>query len=356
MMFGNVDLTTTNTSRQREEHSEGHHEMSCIHHTLQIMCNIFHIGLMVFGLFLFIYGIIISFHKPDPQKAMGSIVELYASALLLASIMGIFGTYRTSCRRIPLQISYKLVPVIVVLNVSIIIILIIEKHSFLRYLEEKKEELFLSSDDVQYIQLHFNLIYQILILCTLLEIGRFYLDRQLWKYCQVFDHDVRQEEIYRRSRDLEESRRRWNAERNGESIDEEGGSSSMTSPLLYKTNDTSRHDPNNEISMSNTSWWEDPEDSTVQDDMNVSSASWSLSKLLFHRKKQLEEESAPSTPLESSYNEIIQQDSDDNFADVTDEILYPNTDIPFHNSEPLQTSDASDCMRPNDNPQSPDPN
>ena len=354
MIFGNVDLTTSNTSsRQREEHSEGHHEMSCIHHTLQIMCNIFHIGLMVSGLFLFIYGIMISFHKPDPQKAMGSMLELYASALLLASIMGIFGTYRTSCRRIPLQISYKLVPVIVVLNVSIIIILIIEKHSFLRYLEEKKEEFFLSSDDVQYIQLHFNLIYQILILCTLLDIGRFYLDRQLWKYCQLFDHDVRQEENYRRSRDLEESRRRWNAERNGESIiDDEGSSSLMTSPLLYKRNDTSRNDANNEASMSNTSWWEDPEDSTVQDDMNDSSTSWSLSKLLFHRKKQLEEESAP----ESSYNEIIQQDSDDNFADVNDEIIYPNTDIPFHQSEPLQTSDASDCMRPNDNPQSPDSN
>lgn len=375
-MFGNVDLTATPpSSSRRRPREEGHpseaeqlnHQMSCIHHTLQIICNILHIGLMVSGLFIFIYGIMISFHKPDPQKAMGSILELYASALLLASILGIYGTYRTSCRRIPLQISYRLVPAISILNIAIILILIIEKHSFLRYLDEKQEELFLSSEDVQYIKVHFNIIYHILILFTVLEMGRFYVTRQLWKHCQQLDYNVRQEEHYRRSRDLQESRRRWNAERNGNHIDDDdeeegyGGGDSLTSPLLDKTNDSStRENPANAAaSISNTSWWEDPEDA-VQDDMNVSStsSSWSLSRMLFHRKKQLEDEDIPSTPLESSHHvhdsNEIQQDSIDQFADVDEEIIYPDIDIPLSISDPLQTSDASDGKGDNDdNPQTP---
>lgn len=357
MMFGNVDLTPSSLSSQRRQREEEHHSqerndhrehMSCIHHTLQIICNIFHIGLLVSGLFIFIYAIMISFHKPDPQKAMGSILELYASPLILASVMGIFGTYRASFHRIPLQISYRLVPVIMVLNLSIILILIIEKHSFLRYLDEKQEELFLSSDDVQFIKVHFNMIFNILILFTILEMGRFYLDKQLWKHCQQFDHDVRQEETYRRRRDSQESRRRWNAERNGEDMDddddddiEEGGGDSLASPLLHKPKNKTRDYPTNEASSSNTSWWEDPEDTVLQDDMNVSStsSSWGLSRILFHPKAQTQEDDASSVALESSRNghdsNRIHGDSVDNvFVDVDDEIIYPDMDI-LPNTESL---------------------
>lgn len=347
MMFGNVDLTPPpSLASQRRHREEEHHSqendyqqhMSCIHHTLQIICNIFHICLLVSGLSIISYAIMISFHKPDPQKAMGSILELYASALILASVMGIFGTYRASCHRIPLQISYRLVPVIMVLNVTMILILIIEKHSFLRYLDEKQEELFLSSDDVQFIKVHFNMIFNILILFTILEMGRFYLDRKLWKHCQQLDQDIRQEEIYRRRRDLQESRRRWNAERNGEHMDDEkddnDGGDSLTSPLLNKSKNKSLDNPTNEASSSNTSWWEDPEDTVLQDEMNVSStsSSWGLSRILFRSKTQPKEDAASSAALESSRNghdsnELHGNSVDNVFVDVDDEISYPDTDI-----------------------------
>jgi hypothetical protein len=232
-----------------------------------------------------------------------------------------------------------------VLNITIILILIIEKDSFLRYLDEKQKELFLSSDDVQFIKVHFNMIFNILILFTILEMGRFYLDKQLWKHCQQFDHDVRQEETYRRRRDLQESRRRWNAERNGAHIDddnddEEGGGDSLTSPLLHKTEKKTRDYPTNEASNSNTSWWEDPEDTVLQDDMNVSStsSSWGLSRILFHPKKT-QEDDATSAALESSRNghdsNLAHGDSVDNvFVDVDDEIIYPDIDI-LPNTESL---------------------
>lgn len=338
------------STQPRQEHSyvtvDDDIHMSCLHHTLQLISNIHHIGLILWGLSGLIYGILISCHLPDPQRAMGSIVEIYSVVLLLAGILGALGTYYTSCHRLPLKFSYRFATIIGIFNIIIFFLLLIEKPSFLRYINQKQTELYLSSDAVEYIERHFNAVYYILFLFTIAETVRYYLDRRLYTRYQIFDQGVRHEMQYRRSRDAQESRRRWenNALDYQTHNDDDGENRALATPLLLdhgsKTEKKSEHQ---NPQSNNMSWWEeDCPDDAQRDDANLSvistssSSGWRLSSLFFKSKETDKSNSShvPSTVQRDGDEEsvdtihrVVEHDSMDGFDNLDGDMILPDTDV-----------------------------
>jgi len=228
-------------------------DLGCIHKSLTITANAIHLFQFLIGIAGLSYAIAISFHKPDPQHAIATILELYALILIASSSMGTMGLYKHNCKRIPLRISISTAPILAVLNIILALVIIVEKSSLSRYIVEKQHALFISDGELAFLQRHINMgtIYILLFGTAALEAMRFYTLKQLKINLAQYDEEHRREMLRAHAQSSAAARRaggmRTPLLSDQLEVDADGSMDSFPS-----------NSRNASLQDSQVSWWEEP--------------------------------------------------------------------------------------------------
>jgi len=240
-------------------------DLGCIHKALAITANVIHLFQFLIGIATLSYAIAISFHKPDPQHGIATLLEPYALILITSSCMGTMGIYKPNCKRIPLKISIYTAPTLAVLNIILALVLLVEKSSFLRYIADKQHALFLSDQELAFLQhhMHFGTIYTVLFGTAALEAMRFYTLKHLKDNLALYDEGHRREMLRAHAQSAAAARRGWEADSHNASFQSPTGE--MRTPLLsdqFDVDESMDSFPSNNRNISlqdsQVSWWEEP--------------------------------------------------------------------------------------------------
>ncbi len=184
------------------------------------------------------------------------------------------GVMKPNCKRIPLKISLNTAPVLASVYCILAFMLLVEKSSIMRYLQEKNTQLYLSEEDINFIV---TKSHSILFGLALVEVLRFYLIRKLKNELEGFDEDQRRAMLENHGRvSASANRRSWSTNTNPNHSDREA----LSTPLLSDQGENHDGDGNwmspqrhQSSNRSSASWWEDPDD----DDTNHQSSSLDVS-------------------------------------------------------------------------------
>ena len=186
----------------------------------------------------------------------------------------------------PLNVSARLAPIVAFGDLILAFILLLEKSSFLRYIEEKQEQLFLSDQDLEFVQNHMRVIYCILFAMAAVEGLRFYILKRLKENLDELDEENRSVSLRNHARNAAVAQRLWETNPHNDN-----GGSTITSPLLSENNQGGQSTISSvgssyrqqDLNDSTAAWWEEPPDPNVSSalDSNTSDNSGGgfLSKL-----------------------------------------------------------------------------
>lgn len=255
-------------------------ELGCFHNTLATAANVIHLTQGFAGIVVLSYAIAISFHKPDPQHGIATILEIYAVLLIMAS-MAVFGVSKPNCKRITLKISAWVAPFLSVLYILAFLLLLVDKSSVKKYLVEKEHQLFLSDRELEFIvSSHCSYI---LFMMFSLEGLRFYILQKLKNNLDEYDVTQRSEMLQDHARRASAARNRW------ETNPQNDNRRSLITPLLESPDNraTSSGDVSFTSSMkqkssihdeSAASWWEEPAEDQSSSLNDSSSGGWWISR------------------------------------------------------------------------------
>ena len=248
-------------------------ELGCVHKVLTVTLNTIHATQLLAAIVGLSYAIAISFHKPDPQHGVAALIEIYSLILLVASCSGIMGTYRPNCRRLPLKISAKVAPLLAFVDCLVAFFLIVEKHSILRYLEEKQVQLFIPDWELHFMQNHAGTLCIIFILIAAVDALRFYMAIKLKEKLEEYDESVRSDMLQNHARDAAAARRTWESEPYS-SQTRDGLTDPLISDQFHQGDISISSQRQSSFDESALSWWEDPEPEIVENSTSDENNSW----------------------------------------------------------------------------------
>lgn len=147
----------------------------CIFRFMDSFVTLAHIIETIFGLFLIGYSIALVLNGNDPQHALATVLEIWASLFITSGVMGSIGLRkdRECCKRAPLKISgMYLGPVKLVVSLLLFFILLIQKEELFRYFKEKHKELYLSLKFIQFLEEQIVYVYFFFLLIAFFEFVR----------------------------------------------------------------------------------------------------------------------------------------------------------------------------------------
>ena len=261
MKMNNIDMTPSSPPDPFPIHDPVQEiELGCIHKSLLITTSTIHALQFLTGITALSYAIAISFHKPDPQHGIATILEIYALLLIAASSMGTMGLSKPNCKRISLKISIWTAPIIFAWNVILALILLVEKSSILRYIAEKQHALYLSDTELAFVQKHIGKLSVIIFIMAAVEGMRFYFLKRLKEKLAVSDDEHRRDMLRAHAQIAAAARRSWDADPHDESRE-------LGTPLLsdhFEGRDDSSANSSfrqqSSLQNSDVSWWEEPAD------------------------------------------------------------------------------------------------
>lgn len=330
MFIRTIDMTPTH-SREITQHSTDEQydapPFGCVYKTLVLSANGIHFIQVFVGVSAVSYAIAISFHGPDPQKAIATILNIFGCLLIASSLAGFLGiTKAARCNRISLKMSRWMAPIIGLCHMVLAVLLISEETSFLRYITEKEHQLFLTEKEVDFITTHMDKIYAFLFVAAFVEVLRFYLLSQLRDFFVTYDEEYRRFMLENHALRTAAERRRWQENPRDEEVVE----NNMMEPLLSEVDMESEN-----VSLQNQSdasrWWEEPDEeegNIVDDKKNQSGGSW-MSRVFKgsnhgNESKEQSDESSSSInfePVDASmdhaWNETCEEDEEQNGPDLS---------------------------------------
>ena len=158
----------TNTSSSSDDDTVA----GCCDTLLQRIMNYIHITYITIGLITLGYGVAIEMYRPNALKTIGAVVIFWSCLLIICGMMGFCGFAASFCKRIGLGLSRWVAPAFVAMNITFLIYVLVEKDSFIEYLRRYQKELYLSDQDVEFFQNDMGYVYTILVIFSLLEVGR----------------------------------------------------------------------------------------------------------------------------------------------------------------------------------------
>jgi hypothetical protein len=198
----------------------------------------------------------------------------------------------------------------VALNGLVALILLFEKASFLRYITEKQHPLFLSDQLLAFLQHHVNTIPVVLVSFAVVEVIRFYILKKLKENLRQYDTERRNEILRSHARGLmdvnsqqqQQQRQRrqksWGkTRRNGQISQNE-----MEVPLLSDQlgppidveggpldSSTMSFKPNESLGDSGVSWWEEPNEKSIDEgnDRSMDGGGGWISKVMKKNNRSL---------------------------------------------------------------------
>lgn len=156
-------------------------QLSRCHKLQTVLVKVVHVLDVLIGLACIVYGSLVLTQFEEPAMEMVILTLTYGSAMLFASIMGFIGFYSSRCQRTGLAASAYTAPFIFFFYLAVILLELnpSSSASYIDYLEEHMDVLYLNSARVAVLKHMLSGFLVLLASLTAVEICRFLLLRNL---------------------------------------------------------------------------------------------------------------------------------------------------------------------------------